>query len=173
MAESIKAILLGRVFPASIGVALQEVAGLTMNPELIEDSNVQIALVEDADGRQLGQLWIFRESTSQYDHADVYDGERTLINMNPQLADAAARVLVEEFGGYLKTLGSEEFVFTEGRRAISLSPADAMLLRLQASVPASAARAVRDALVADPDFAADLIEAIQALPGPTSGPRPM
>lgn len=173
MSEPVKAILLGRVLPASIESALQEFADLTMNPDLIEDSNVQIALVEDADGRQLGQMWIFRESTSQYDHADVYDGERTLIHMNPRLADAAARVMVEEFGGYLKALGSEEFVFTEGRRATSLTPADALLLRLQAAVPASAARAVRDALVADADLAADLIEAIQALPAPTSGPRPM
>jgi hypothetical protein len=172
MSDTVKAILLGRVLPVSIETALLEVAGLTMNPELIEDANVQIALVEDEAGRQLGQVWIFRESTSQYDHADVYDGERTLLHMNPRL-EGAARALVGEFGGYLQGLKEEEFVFTEGRRTVSLSPADALLRRLQATVPASAARAVRDALVADPDFAADLVEAIQALPTPETGPRPM
>lgn len=172
MSESVKAILLGRVLPASIEAALQEMANLTMNPELIEDDNVQIALVENAEGRQLGQIWIFREAVSQYDHADVYDGERTLVSMNPGL-EVAARALVGEFGGYLQTPKRQEFEFTEGRRATSLTPADVLLLRLQASVPASAARAVRDALIADPEFAADLVEAIQALPAPDSGPRPM
>ena len=172
MADDVKAILLGRVLPASIATALEEVAGLSMNPELIEDDNVQIALVEDAEGRQLGQIWIFGEKVSQYDHADVYDGERTLLSMNPRLA-GAAQVLVGEFGGYLKALGNEEFVPVEGRRTTSLTPADALLLRLQGSVPLSTARAIRDALVASPEFAADLIEAIQALPAPGSGPRPM
>lgn len=172
MSDTVKAILLGRVLPASIEAALLEVAGLTMNPELIEDTNLQIALVEDAVGRQLGQVWMFRESTSQYDHADVYDGERTLLHMNPRLEEAA-RALVGEFGGYLQGLRDEEFVFTEGRRTIVLSPADALLRRLQAAVPASAARAVRDALVADPEFAADLVDAIRALPAPDVGPRPM
>lgn len=172
MGDYVKAILLGRVLPASISIALQEVAGLSMNPELIEDTNVQIALVEDAEGRQLGQIWIFRENVSQYDHADVYDGERTLVSMNPGLARRAAQALVGEFGGYLKGPG-RGFALTEGRRTISLTPADALLLRLQASVPASAARAVRDALVASPEFAEDLIEAIQALPAPASGPKPM
>lgn len=172
MSDTVKAILLGRVLPASIEAALLEVANLTMNPELIEDTNVQIALVEDAVGRQLGMVWIFRESTSQFDHSDVYDGERTLLHMTSRL-EGAARALVGEFGGYLQGLKDEEFVFTEGRRTISLSPADALLRHLQATVPASAARAVRDALVADPEFAADLVEAIHALPTPDAGPRPM
>lgn len=168
MSDDVKVILLGHVLPASISVVLETV-GATMSPELVEGDEVSIAFVEDAGGK-FGSVWIFGEVVSQTDHARVYDGERTLLHANPGLLPVM-QALVEEFGGYLMAPGGS-FVMHEGRNQIELAPADALLVRLQKAVSFTAAKAVRDAIVADPQLAADLVAGIEGLSTAPTAPSP-
>ena len=73
--------------------------------------------------------------------------------------------------GYLMVPGGT-LVLQEGRNQIELAPADVLLLRLQKAISLTAAKAVRDAIVADPDFAADLVAAIDSLPVAANSPSP-
>jgi hypothetical protein len=171
MTDPVEAILLGRVQPASMAAILEQHAALFMNPEMVEDDTVKIAFVEDGEGRQFGTISIFSEEVSHREYAGVFDGERTLVGAAFGLADAA-RILVEEFGGYLRKPGASGFVLMEGRRDPPLTPADALLLRLQKAVSFTAAKAVRDAIVADPELAADLVAGIERLPTPVNAPSP-
>jgi len=171
MNDPVEAILLGRVQPASMAAILELHAGLFMNPEMVEDTTVKIAFVENGEGRQFGTISIFSEEVSHREYVGVFDGERTLVGAAFGLADAA-RVLVEEFGGYLRNAGASSFVLMEGRRAPPLTPADALLLRLQKAVSFTAAKAVRDAIVADPELAADLVAGIERLPTAATAPSP-
>ncbi len=168
MSDDVKAILLGRILPASISPVLETV-GATMSSELEESPEVSIGFVEDAEGK-FGAIWIFGESVSATEHARVFDGERTLLHANRGLLPAM-QALVEEFGGYLMVPGGT-FVLHEGRNQIELAPADVLLLRLQKAISLTAAKAVRDAIVADPDFAADLVAAIDSLPVAANSPSP-
>lgn len=171
MNDPVGAILLGRVQPSSMADVLEQRAGLFMNPEMVEDTTVKIAFVENGEGRQFGTISIFCEEVSHREYAGVFDGERTLVTAAFGLADAA-RILVEEFGGYLRKPGASGFVLMEGRRDPPLTPADALLLRLQKAVSFTAAKAVRDAIVADPELAADLVAGIERLPTPANAPSP-
>jgi hypothetical protein len=150
---------------------LEQRAGLFMNPEMVEDTTVKIAFVENGEGRQFGTISIFSEEVSQREYACVFDGERTLVGAAFGLADAA-QILVDEFGGYLRKPGANRFVLMEGRRTPVLTPEDALLLRLQKAVSFTAAKAVRDAIVADPELAADLVEGIERLPTAATAPSP-
>jgi hypothetical protein len=171
MTDPVEAILLGRVQPASMAAVLERHAGLFMNPEMVEDTTVKIAFVEDGEGRQFGTISIFSEEISHREYVGVFDGERTLVGAAFGLADAA-RVLVEEFGGYLRKPGAKGFVLMDGRRSPPLTSADALLLRLQKAVSFTAAKAVRDAIVADPELAADLVAGIEKLPTAATAPSP-
>ena len=62
MSDDVKAILRGRILPASISPVLETV-GATMSSELEESPEVSIGFVEDAEGK-FGAIWIFGESVS-------------------------------------------------------------------------------------------------------------
>ncbi len=86
------------------------------------------------------------------------------------LADAV-RILVEEFGGYLRKRGVSGFVRMEGRRD-PRSRRGRPGFTVQKAVHFTAAKAVRDAIVADSELAADLVVGIERLPTPVNAPSP-